>query len=152
EYLRRTAGELACRITIVAPDGRVTHDTDVLPADVAAMENHGKRPEVLEARRLGTGTARRFSTTENEDRLYFARTLSSGAVLRLSVAAAQVRQLESPYLWPARAAIVAACLGLFLIGRSLSRRFSEPIARLTSAASAIAAGDTGRVLPDSGGE
>src|SRR5262245_43130834 len=88
EYLRRTARELACRITIVARDGRVTHDTDVLPADVAAMENHGNRPEVLEARRLGTGTARRFSTTENEDRLYFARTLSSGDVLRLSVAAA----------------------------------------------------------------
>jgi two-component system phosphate regulon sensor histidine kinase PhoR len=152
DYLRRVARELACRITVVAPDGRVTHDTDLLPADVAGLENHGSRPEVLEARRLGTGTARRFSSTEREDRLYFARTLPSGDVLRLSVAAAQVRQLERPYLWSARAAIVAACLALFLIGRSLSRRFSEPIARLTSAASAIAAGETGRELPDSGGE
>jgi two-component system phosphate regulon sensor histidine kinase PhoR len=152
EYVRRAARELLCRITIIAPDGRVTHDTDLLPADVAGMENHGNRPEVLEARRLGTGTARRFSTTEREDRLYFARTVPSGDVLRLSVAAAQLRQLESPYLWSARAAIVAACLALFLIGRGLSRRFSEPIAHLTSAASAIAAGETSRDLPDSGGE
>ncbi|HEY7574779.1 MAG TPA: ATP-binding protein, partial [Thermoanaerobaculia bacterium] len=149
---RRVARELACRITVIAPDGRVTHDTDLIPADVPGMENHGERPEVVGARRLGIGAARRFSSTEQEDRLYFARKLSSGDVLRLSVAAAQIRELERPYLWSARAAIVGACLALFLIGRSLSRRFSDPIARLTSAASAIAAGETQRQLPDAGGE
>jgi two-component system phosphate regulon sensor histidine kinase PhoR len=152
ESLRRVARLLACRVTVVEPDGRVSHDTELLPADVPAMENHGSRPEILEARRSGSGEARRFSTTEGEERLYFARLLPSGIVLRLSVAAAQVRELQAPYLWSARAAVVGACLALFLIGRSLSRRFSEPIARLTSAASAIAAGDVGRQLPDSGGE
>jgi two-component system phosphate regulon sensor histidine kinase PhoR len=43
-------------------------------------------------------------------------------------------------------------LALFLIGRSLSKRFSQPIAELTRAASAIAAGDAGRELPKAGGE
>ena len=50
------------------------------------------------------------------------------------------------------AAIVGACLLLFLIGASASRRFSEPIAELTRAASAVAAGDFARDLPSGGGE
>ncbi len=151
-FLRRAGRELQCRVTLVGSDGRVTHDTDLLPADVPAMENHGSRPEIREARERGTGTAGRFSATEREDRLYFARLLPDGDVLRLSVAAAQMRELESPYLWSARAAIALACLMLFLIGRSLSRRFSEPISELTRAASAIAAGDADRQLPGGGGE
>src|SRR6266851_3390619 len=130
--------------------GRVANDTDLPPAQVPAMENHANRPEVLEALRTGQGSSRRFSATENENRFYFARRLSDGNVLRLSVAAARVRELESGYLWSARLAIVLACLLLFAIGSLASRRFSEPIARLTDAASAIAAGEP-RDLPREGG-
>jgi two-component system phosphate regulon sensor histidine kinase PhoR len=151
-FLRRAARDLECRITLVAADGRVSTETDMRPADVASLENHGNRPEVREARERGDGAARRFSGTEREDRLYFARRLPDGSVLRLSVARAQVRQLERPYVWSARLAIAAACLGLFFIGSTISRRFSEPIAALTRAASAIAAGDRGRDLPEAGAE
>jgi len=150
-FLRRSARELACRITLIAPDGRVTNDTDLDPALVPQMENHAGRPEIAEARRSGRGESRRFSATEQEDRFYFARRLSDdGRVLRLSVAAAHVRELESGYLWSARAAILAACTLLFVIGVVASRRFSAPIARLTDAASAIASGEP-RDLPRGGG-
>ena len=150
-YLRRSAGELGCRITLIRPDGRVSNDTDLRPSEVAQMENHSRRPEVLEARRAGHGDSRRFSATEREDRLYFARLLPDGNVLRLSVAAARVRELESGYLWSARAAVVLACVLLFAIGTAASRRFSAPIARLTEEASAIAAG-LPRDLPREGGQ
>ncbi len=150
-FFRRSAVELACRITLIRPDGRVSNDTDVRPAEVPQMENHGKRPEVLAARRAGHGDSRRFSATEQENRFYFARLLPDGDVLRLSVAAAHVRELESGYLWSARAAVVLACILLFAIGTAASRRFSEPIARLTEAASAIAAG-LPRDLPREGGQ
>ncbi len=150
-FFRRSARELACRITLIRPDGSVSNDTDLRPAEVPQMENHGRRPEVLEARRSGRGDSRRFSATEQENRFYFARLLSDGNVLRISVAAAHVRELESGYLWSARAAVVLACVLLFAIGTAASRRFSEPIARLTGAASAIAAG-LPRELPREGGE
>ena len=150
-FLRRSARELVCRITLIEPDGRVSHDTDLSPTLVPQMENHANRPEVVEARRRGRGDSRRFSATENENRFYFARLLSDGQVLRLSVPAARVRQLESGYLWSARLAIVAACLFLLLIGTAASRRFSEPIARLTEAAEAVAAGEP-RELPRGGGQ
>ena len=150
-FFRRSARELGCRITLIHPDGRVSNDTDLRPSEGPQMENHARRPEVLEARRSGRGDSRRFSATEQENRLYFARLLSDGNVLRISVAAALVRELESGYLWSARAAVVLACVLLFAIGTAASRRFSEPIARLTGAASAIAAG-LPRDLPKEGGE
>ncbi len=150
-FFRRSARELGCRITQIRPDGRVSNDTDLRPSEVPQMENHARRPEVIEARRAGRGDSRRFSATEQENRFYFARLLSDGNVLRLSVAAARVRELESGYLWSARAAVVLACILLFAIGTAASRRFSEPIARLTEAASAIAAG-LPRDLPREGGQ
>jgi two-component system phosphate regulon sensor histidine kinase PhoR len=150
-FFRRSARELGCRITLIRPDGRVSNDTDLRPSEVPQMENHARRPEVIEARRAGHGDSRRFSATEQENRFYFARLLPDGNVLRLSVAAARVRELESGYLWSARAAVVLACVLLFAIGMAASRRFSEPIARLTEAASAIAAG-LPRDLPREGGE
>jgi two-component system phosphate regulon sensor histidine kinase PhoR len=150
-YLRRSARELSCRVTLIREDGRVLDDTDLLLADVATMENHGGRPEVLEARRGGKGQSRRFSATEQERRFYFARLLPDGDVLRFSVSEASVRQIESGYVWSARLAIFFVCFLLFTIGAAASGRFSQPIARLTEAAAAIAAGEP-RDLPKTGGE
>ncbi len=152
QLLRRSARELVCRITLILPDGKVQSDTDLPPVLVEQMENHATRPEVLAARRTGHGDSRRFSATENENRFYFARLLSDGRVLRLSVPAARVEDLESGYLWSSRAAIAAACILLFVIGTAASRRFSAPIARLTEAAAAIAAGETRDLQPDGGRE
>jgi len=151
-FLRSAAAALECRITYIAPDGRVLDDTDLLAADVAGMENHASREEVRAAVASGTGVSRRLSPTEQKPMLYVARKLPEGSVLRLAVGAARLRQVELGYLWTMRGAIVGACLLLFLIGASASRRFSEPIAELTRAASAVAAGDFARDLPTGGSE
>jgi len=151
-FLRKAAAQLECRVTFIAPDGKVLDDSDLLPADVPAMENHANRPEVREARATGAGSSIRLSPTEQRNMLYVARTLPDGSVLRLAVSEARLRNVELSYVWRMRAAIAIACLALFLIGASASRRFSEPIAELTRAASAVAGGDFARDLPSSGGE
>jgi len=151
-FLRRAASALECRITHIAPDGRVMNDTDQLPADVPAMENHASREEVREALRSGFGISRRVSPTEQKPLLYVARRLPGGDVLRLAISQERLRQVEQAYLWQMRAAIAAACLLLFLIGTAASRRFSDPIAELTQAASSVAAGDFARDFPTGGGE
>lgn len=150
--LRRAARALECRITFIAAAGRVTNDTDLLPADVPGMENHAGRPEIRDALEKGFGQSRRQSPTERQEFLYVAKRLPDGNVLRVAVSAARVRDVETVYLWSMRTAIAAACLGLFLIGTAASRRFSEPIAELTRAASAVAAGDFARDLPVAGSE
>src|SRR5262249_15464049 len=53
-FLRKAAADLECRITDIAPDGHVRHDTDLLPADVPGMQNHANRPAVQEALARGT--------------------------------------------------------------------------------------------------
>jgi two-component system, OmpR family, phosphate regulon sensor histidine kinase PhoR len=152
EFLRAAAKELDCRVTYIGSDGRVLDDSDLLPADVPAMENHAHRPEVEAAVRSGLGSSRRVSPTEQRPMLYVARRLPDGSVLRLAVSEARLRDVQLGYLWAMRAAIALACLLLFLIGAAASRRFSQPIADLTRSASAIAAGDFARDLPRTGGE
>jgi two-component system phosphate regulon sensor histidine kinase PhoR len=149
--LREAAASLGCRITLIAADGQVLHDTDLPVSAVPQIENHADRPEVRAARETGSGSARRFSTTVNDRRIYFARAMPSGEILRVSVSVARVEQIEWGYLWTMRLAIFATCVLLFVIGSAAAKRFSEPIGELTAAAHAIAAGDH-RDLPRAGGE
>jgi len=150
--LREAALRLHCRITIIAADGRVLNETDLPAAEVGKMENHKDRPEILDAARSGTGSSRRFSATENERRLYVARTIPGGGFLRVSVPVAGVEEIEQTYLWTARIAIFGTVLLLFLIGSAAARRFAGPIDELTEAAHWIAAGEHGRDLPRTGGQ
>jgi two-component system phosphate regulon sensor histidine kinase PhoR len=150
--LRKAARSLNCRITYIAPGGRVENDTDLLPADVPQMENHAGRPEVREAAAKGFGESRRVSATEGKEFLYVARRLPDTSVLRVSVSTASLGAVETSYMWTTRIAIVGVCVAFFVIGALASRRFSAPIAELTRAASAVAAGDFGRDLPEAGSE
>jgi two-component system phosphate regulon sensor histidine kinase PhoR len=152
EFLRAAALRLGYRVTLIASDGRVVVDTDYRPADVATIENHGNRPEVVEARRSGWGRAERVSATERRPLLYLARRVADGSVLRLAVPPERLRELSASEAWTLRLAVAAACLLLFLIGSAASRRYSDPIADLTRSASAVAAGDFARELPRSGGD
>ena len=65
---------MSVRVTIIADDGVVLGDSELQAAGVREMENHGRRPEVLEARAEGAGMSRRFSTTLRSEMLYVAVT------------------------------------------------------------------------------
>lgn len=67
--LKNVAQKSSLRITIIYNDGTIIFDSDANP-DI--MENHLYRPEILEARKKGTGMSVRYSTTMNADMLYVA--------------------------------------------------------------------------------
>ncbi|MBA3708930.1 MAG: PAS domain-containing protein [Planctomycetes bacterium] len=69
------------RITLIAADGTVLFDSEARPR---AMDNHNSRPEVLEARRSGTGVSRRASDTVGRQSIYVAKALGDGRVVRIS--------------------------------------------------------------------
>ncbi|MBI5535542.1 MAG: PAS domain-containing protein [Deltaproteobacteria bacterium] len=69
---RRLGRASGARMTIIAVDGRVLADSNLQEREVALLENHGQRPEVLTALSGTTGVARRGSTTLHEDMLYIA--------------------------------------------------------------------------------
>jgi two-component system phosphate regulon sensor histidine kinase PhoR len=154
EIMRRSARLLGVRVTIIGPDGRVLDDSDVALPDVAAMENHAGRPEVVAARAAGYGSSVRHSATLEADLLYLARTLGpdrpGSPVLRLAIPLADLRQVEARYEWLLTGAIFAACALLVLVGAVAISRLARPIRQVTDAALAVAQGDLAREAPDRG--
>jgi two-component system phosphate regulon sensor histidine kinase PhoR len=68
----RLAAFVDGRVTFVAPDGRVVGDSTQDAAQLASLENHANRPEILAARTGQPGIAQRYSTTVDTDLLYVA--------------------------------------------------------------------------------
>ena len=60
------------RITVLAHDGRVLGDSELAGQALGEVENHGGRPEVVQALTGGRGISRRFSTTLSTEMLYVA--------------------------------------------------------------------------------
>lgn len=97
EAVDRLGRQLSLRATLVAPDGRVLADSAVEPARLGSLENHAARPEIVEARRSGTGVETRFSATLGERLVYAAARLRNGAVLRLAFPERELAEWEAPF-------------------------------------------------------
>src|SRR5690349_16335232 len=51
------------RVTFIAEDGTVVGDSTQTPEQLATLENHATRPEIIAARTSGIGESSRHSTT-----------------------------------------------------------------------------------------
>ena len=67
DALGRILGE---RVTFIAADGRVVGDSDLNADQLRTVENHAARPEIVEARRQGFGSAQRHSATVDADMMW----------------------------------------------------------------------------------
>jgi len=87
--------DLGVRITVIALDGKVLGDSD---EPSVAMENHGTRPEVLDALAKGAATSIRYSATVRHEMLYQAVLSSTGDrgwMVRLSVPLDSIEAAEN---------------------------------------------------------
>ena len=132
---------------MVLPSGQVIGDSDEIPRD---MDNHGSRPEVLEALGGKVGRSQRYSSTEQEDRIYVAVPLMHGdspiAVVRTSL---PVTALTRTLGIVRNRIIIAALIGILLhamITLVISRRMSRPLEEIKAGAERFAAGDLGHRL------
>ncbi len=124
----RAGGRLGLRVTVVAADGRVLGDSDVPLDSLRALENHGTRPEIVEARASGAGRAVRRSASVQIEYLYVARTLlrPPGAVMRVALPFEEARghvRGALRALWTMAGASLLFAFGLLLWRtRPLARR------------------------------
>lgn len=130
------------RITVVLPSGQVIGDSNEIPHD---MDNHDSRPEVFEALGGKVARSRRYSYTEQEDRIYVAIPLMRGnsplAVVRTSL---PVTALTRTLGIVRNRIIIAALIGILLhaiITLVISRRMSRPLEEIQAGAERFAAGD-----------
>ncbi len=144
DLAKKLGKEIRTRITIIAPDGTVLADSE---EDPAVMENHGKRPEVLQALGGGTGGSLRYSVTMDEDMLYVAIPAVGGGetlgVLRVSLPVTRINQLlDSQRTQTFYYALVIVFLSILAAG-FISRSLSGPMRDLGSALREIAQGNFG---------
>ncbi len=65
-------GSADIRVTIINDEGAVIGDSQVARHELDQMEDHGSRPEVLEALKQGYGSSTRHSHTKGFDLMYYA--------------------------------------------------------------------------------
>jgi two-component system phosphate regulon sensor histidine kinase PhoR len=135
---------LNLRLTLIQTDGMVIGDSHVSLEDLARLENHAGRPEVLEANKSGQGASIRRSTTVGADLLYMAKILRLAGhpplVIRLAMPLSDVDQTLAH---TRRLILGAVLLGLVLsfgVAYLVARGISRPVKELTKTATSIAGG------------
>ncbi len=115
------------RLTLVASDGEVLYDSWVNHEN---MQNHGNRPEVVQAVRQGYGQDVRRSETLAKNTYYYAVLLPDGAVLRTSKEAGSILSIfvsAIPSLGLVLLVLVFLCMG---VAHVLTGKLLRPIERL----------------------
>jgi two-component system phosphate regulon sensor histidine kinase PhoR len=137
--VKRLGERINGRVTVVAAGGSVLGDS---VADPRTMDNHGGRPEVIAARRVGIGEAERHSATLDADFLYVAVPIPEvpGAVARVAfplqdVNAAVTRTRRDVAFATVSAAALAIAVAIFVAGR-----ITGPLEDLRRQAGIIATG------------
>jgi len=123
------------RLTFIAPDGTVLGDSHVPRDSLHTVENHSHRPEVIEARRTGTGTAQRYSATVGERMFYVAKSLRPGGpVFRIAAGPATLNGFRYLALRTSLLALLLFIVAAAVLTYWISRRISRPLLRLRGAA------------------
>ena len=138
-----TGALLGRRVTLVDDSGRVRGDSDFSGAALIELENHGNRPEILEAHTSGTGTAQRASASAGDEELYVAVRAPLG-IARVSISTSALRGTIRGAQRDVLVAAAVAMLVAIALSMLFARRVSRPIIDLRNVASSIAAGDLTR--------
>ncbi len=143
---QRAAPATDARITLIAADGSVVADSAVRIENLAELENHADRPEVVAALAGRTGVSARRSASIGVRLLYVAipRGGDGEGVVRLAVELADV---EAAVAGLRRRLALAGALGLgaaILLAFAISRLAVRPLSEMRDALRAIAGGDLQR--------
>jgi two-component system phosphate regulon sensor histidine kinase PhoR len=135
---------LGHRVTLVDSAGIVLGDTEFNGAALRALQNHNDRPEIMEARRSGSGRAERLSPSEGYRELYVAVDAGAGRIARVSIT---TRDLNVIVGRAQRDVLVSGLIALLIalgLAALFSRQVTRPIRELRDVAGAIAAGNLER--------
>ena len=118
---------LESRVTVLQSDGRVVYDN---LKDMAEMDNHANRPEIVALKSKPFGENTRLSDTLGTQTYYYAVKLDNGHILRLSITIDSIYSLlfkAWPYMF-----IMAALVTIIsvFISKYLTRRIVAPLRRI----------------------
>ncbi len=128
EYLNKTTGDLTTsRITLAKPNETIVYDSE---KDASDLENHKDRPEMIEAKKEGTGEVVRFSQTLSKQTFYYAVKLNDGNILRVAKTTDSVLStMLSSFTLLGLLLIAILALAFFVVEKQ-TRRLIAPINEL----------------------
>lgn len=112
------------RTTWISKNGKVLYDNSV---DLHKQDNHIARPEVKEAIDTGYGFSSRYSDTMLKKRIYYAKKLEDGSILRISRDRATVGLLLINMLEPVWLIILISLIISITLAYRLSKSIVKPI-------------------------
>lgn len=137
-----TGKRVGIRYTLILKDGRVIADTE---EDPTIMDNHGNRPEIVDAYNGDTGVSIRYSKTLTRDLMYVAIPIFSAdsiiAVSRSSVPLVTLSERMGTFSDKLVISGIIIILLSVLISIWLSQRLSKPLVSLKTSADKFARGD-----------
>ncbi len=129
------------RLTLIDAQGKVQWDSDSNPHD---MENHGDRPEIVDAMKTGQSVHRRYSTTLGEHMTYVARHFEVDGVssiirvsMRSNLAQAQLLPIIRSILVVLGVLLIITLTAVAIVSRNVDR----DVRMLSAGAQRFAAGD-----------
>ncbi len=137
---------IAARVTFVGRDGTVVGDSQVSSDDLATLENHGTRPEILQARREGVGIARRYSATLKTDMLYVAVEVPGSATptlseVRLAMPLTEIAEQRAGVRRSSLAAMAVGLIAALIVAWAASSLLSRRVRAIADMAERYGTGD-----------
>ncbi len=141
---------VSARVTLIDRDGVVVGDSVEDGQALTAMENHGARPEVEQARETGSGMVMRYSTTVDEPLLYSAVSVThpSIAFVRLALPLTAVDEQLDAVTQATVLGLLAALGGALVVAWLGSASVGRRVQAIAATAHRYAAGEAPRVSPD----
>jgi len=140
------------RVTIILPSGVVVGDSF---GDIKLMENHMKRPEIMEALKRKKGVSIRYSSTLDENMMYIALpVVVEGRVTAVVRTSVSVSDIDNKIKSVRNNILIALLLTIFAAAAAslyVSRRITYPVEQMKKGAARFAKGDLDARLavPDS---
>jgi two-component system phosphate regulon sensor histidine kinase PhoR len=135
------------RVTLIRKDGLVLGDSEVYAPDLAALENHADRPEVIGALQRGIGTNTRFSHGIKQQMMYlavpFKRDGEIAGVARVAMPLTQIEQAKASLSRTVLAGSLAGVLLAIALSWMGANWLGRRVGPIVDAARRMSAGDLG---------
>ena len=144
EVLARVLDLPDLRLSLLDADGKVLAETGGVSPE--GMDNHGDRPEVVQARSEGQGYSLRASGTLHKNFAYAARNLPDGRILRLALPLDSVNLLIQKRLHVFAPMILLAVVLAVVLAAFISGAMRRSLGQMVDVVSAISRGRLQRRL------
>ena len=143
----KTDTETESRVTLISSQGKVLCDSH---SDIATMNNHSGRKEIIKARELGKGSSIRFSATLQKDMMYTA-IYSKGfdGFVRVARSLSSIQTFIKIITQEIFYLLAYTFLGAIILAGFISFKLSSPLRNISEAALHIANGNFRQKIPPS---